>query len=64
MSFTAATAHLYEEQKFIRELTSYMLVLSEKKLLPDETYRDMSTALLTRTHQITTEIEINNKLNK
>ena len=64
MAFTSETAHLYEELKFIRESTNYLLLLSEKKLLQDETYRDMSTALLTRKNQIDKEIENYNKIHR
>ena len=54
----AAVTHLYEELKFLRESTSYLLVLTEKKLLSEECYRDMSTAFLARKKQIDKEIEI------
>lgn len=62
MSFSEV-AHIKEEQKFIRELTSYLLLLSEKQILQEVTYRDMSTALLTRKHQLEVEYENINKLN-
>ena len=62
MSF-AETAHLYEELKFLRESTSYLLTLSEKKLIPDECYRDMLTAYQVRKHEIDNKIEDYNKLN-
>lgn len=64
MSFTAETAHLYDELKFIRELTSYLLMLFEHKLLSEETYRGISFAILTRKNQIDKEIENYNKLHR